>query len=93
MVFSLATLVGRGAHEVPVLPHPVAVAADVDDVAVVQQPVDGGRGHDLVAEDQIIYLRAGSTASEWLFCVGDGRAESYKKSAGEKGEGERWWRG
>ena len=30
--------------------HPVAVAADVDDVAVVQQPIDQRRGHHLVAE-------------------------------------------
>ena len=32
------------------LAHPVAVATDVDDLAVVQQPVDEGGGHDLVAE-------------------------------------------
>ena len=38
MALSFSRLVGRGAHEVSVLPHPVAVAADVDDVAVVQQP-------------------------------------------------------
>ncbi len=31
-------------------PHPVAVAANVDDVAVVQQAVDQGRCHDLVPE-------------------------------------------
>ena len=31
-------------------PHPVAVAADVDDVAVVQQTVDERRRHDLVAD-------------------------------------------
>ena len=45
-------------HEVPVLPHPVAVAADVDDVAVVQQPLDEGRGHDLVAEHGAPFLEA-----------------------------------
>ena len=32
------------------LPHPVAVPADVDDVAVMQHAVDQRRGHDLVAE-------------------------------------------
>ena len=34
------------------------VAADVDDVAVVQQPVDEGRGHDLVAEHAAPFLEA-----------------------------------
>ena len=32
------------------LPHSVAVAPDVDDVAVVQQPVDERRRHHLGAE-------------------------------------------
>ena len=31
-------------------PHAIAVAADVDDVAVVRQPVDERRGHDPVAK-------------------------------------------
>ena len=31
--------------------HPVAVAADVDDVAVVEQAVDQRPGHEIVAED------------------------------------------
>jgi len=34
-----------------VLAHPVAVAADVDDVAMVNEPVDERAGHDVVAED------------------------------------------
>ena len=34
------------AHEVLVVAHPVAVTADVDDVAVVQQTVDEGRRTD-----------------------------------------------
>ena len=41
----------RPPHRTPQLlvsPHPVAVAADVDDVAVVQQAVDQGRRHGLV---------------------------------------------
>jgi hypothetical protein len=33
------------------MPHAVAVATYVDDVAVVQDPVDEGRGHDLVPQD------------------------------------------
>jgi hypothetical protein len=34
-----------------VLPHPVAVAANRDDVAVVDEAIDQRRGHDVVAED------------------------------------------
>ncbi len=33
------------------MPHPVAVPADVDDVAVMDEPVDEGCGHDFIAED------------------------------------------
>ena len=40
-----------GRNRFRMLAHPVAVAADVDDVAVVQQPVDEGGGHDIVSED------------------------------------------
>ena len=40
------------------LPRPVAVAADVDDVAVVQQPVDERRGRHLVAEHAAPLLEA-----------------------------------
>ena len=34
-----------------VLLHPVAAATDVDNMAVVQEPIDEGSGHDLVAQD------------------------------------------
>jgi len=34
-----------------VLTHPEAVAADVDDVEVVDEPIHERCGHDLVAED------------------------------------------
>ena len=37
--------------EVGVLAHPVAAAADVDDMAVMQQAIDERSGHDLVAQD------------------------------------------
>lgn len=37
--------------EVGVMPHAVAVAADVDDKAVMQETVDEGGGNDVVAED------------------------------------------
>jgi hypothetical protein len=37
--------------EVGVLSHPEAVAADVDDVKVVEEAVDQGGGHDVIAED------------------------------------------
>ena len=40
------------------LPHPVAVAADVDDVAVVQEAVDQPGGHHLVAEHTAPFLEA-----------------------------------
>jgi hypothetical protein len=33
-----------------VLPKPIAVAPDVDDVAVVKQAVDQGGGHDLISK-------------------------------------------
>ena len=38
--------------------HPVAVAPDVDDVAVVQQAVDESCGHDLVPEHASPFLEA-----------------------------------
>ena len=44
--------------EVGVLAHPVAAAADVDDMAVMQQPVDERSGHDLVAQDLAPLLEA-----------------------------------
>ncbi len=44
--------------EVGVLPHPVAVATDVDDMTVVQQTIDEGSGHDLVAQDLSPVLEA-----------------------------------
>ena len=37
--------------ELGVAPHPVAVAADVDDVAAVEKTVQQGGGHDLVVQD------------------------------------------
>ena len=42
--------------EVSVLAHPVAAAADVDDMAVMQQAIDERSGHDLVAQDLGDYL-------------------------------------
>ena len=44
--------------EVGVLAHPVAAAADVDDMAVMQQPIDERSGHDLVAQDLAPLLEA-----------------------------------
>ena len=44
--------------EVGVLAHPVAAAADVDDMAVMQQPVDERSGHDLVAQNLAPLLEA-----------------------------------
>ena len=44
--------------EVGVKTHPVAVAADVDDVTVVQKVVAERGSHDLVAEDLALLLEA-----------------------------------
>ena len=44
--------------ELRVMTHPVAVAADVDDVTVVEQPVDERCSHDLVAQDLAPLLEA-----------------------------------
>ena len=38
--------------------HPVAVAADVDDVAAMQQPIEQCGSHDLVTEDPALLLEA-----------------------------------
>ena len=38
--------------------HPVAVAADVDDVTAVEQPVEQRGGHYLVAQDVSPLLEA-----------------------------------
>ena len=44
--FLLRRRFGGGAQQILVRSHPVAVAANVDDVAVVQNPVDEGGGHE-----------------------------------------------
>ena len=41
----------EAAGELPMFAHPVALAPSVDDVTVVQEPVDQRRRHDLVDED------------------------------------------
>lgn len=49
---------GEQLLELGVLAHRVAVPADVDDVAVVDQAVDERAGHDVVAEDLAPVLEA-----------------------------------
>ncbi len=44
--------------QVTVMPDAVAVAADVDDVTVRQEPVDSRTGHDVIAEDLAPRLEA-----------------------------------
>ena len=44
--------------QVAVVPDAVAVAADVDDVTVMQEPVDQRAGHDVIAEDLAPRLEA-----------------------------------
>ena len=48
----------EGPGELGVMAHPVAVAPDVNDVTVVQEPVDQRGSHDLVAEDLAPLLEA-----------------------------------
>ena len=48
----------QGALELSVVSHPVAVASDVDDVAMVDQPVDKGCCHDVIAKDLAPLLEA-----------------------------------
>lgn len=48
----------KGLPELSVFAYPEAVAADVDQARVMEQPVDEGRGHDLVAEDLAPFLEA-----------------------------------
>ena len=55
---TLGSLVGGGSQQVPVFSHPVAVAPDVDDMAMVQQAVDESRRHYLVAEHMPPLLEA-----------------------------------
>ena len=44
--------------QVSVVPHPKAVAPDVDDVTVMDEPVDQRRRHHVVAEDLAPFLEA-----------------------------------
>ena len=57
--------VGEDAAEVSVF-EPVGVAFEGDDFGVVDEPVDHGRGDDLVAEDF-------APAAEWLVAGDDQR--------------------
>ena len=43
--------------KVRVLAHPIAVAADIDDVTVMHEAVDECCGHDLVAQDLTPFLK------------------------------------
>ena len=44
--------------EVGMLAHPIAVAADIDQVAVMQDAIDQGCGHDIVSQDLAPFLEA-----------------------------------
>src|SRR5947208_3362028 len=55
------TLVGLGVEGLPelgVMSHPIAVAPDVDDVAVMDKAVDQRTRHDVVTEDLAPLLEA-----------------------------------
>ena len=67
--FSCFRCLHRGAHLL-VLAHALAVAPDVDDVAVVQQAINQRRRHDLVAENGAPLLldkRSTATPSQRVF--------------------------
>src|SRR5690606_40246716 len=49
---------GKLLPEIGMSTHAEAVAADVDDVAVMEEPVDQRRGHDFIAEDFAPLLEA-----------------------------------
>ena len=67
----VAVALGPAPQQVLVFAHPVAVAADVDDVAVVQEAVDERGRHDLVAE-------GGAPLLEALFDVSTVEARSWR---------------
>jgi hypothetical protein len=70
-----------------VLPHPEAVAADVDDVAVVEQPVDQGCSHDLIAEDLAPLLEAlvaGQHGGGVLVAAAHELEEVHRAGAGDR---------
>lgn len=48
----------EGLGELGVVTHPAAVAADVDDVAVMDEPIDERGGHDVVTEHVAPVLEA-----------------------------------
>ena len=55
---------------------PVAVAADLDNGRVMDQPVDGGDGHHLIREDTAPFgerLVGGDDEAAGLVAVGDGK--------------------
>ena len=64
------------AHQIPVLPHPIAVTANVDDVAIVWQPVDERRRHHLVAQ----HADAGSDLTPSARVAASGRGRSCSGS-------------
>ncbi len=49
---------GGTESQVPILPHPVVVAADIHDVTVAQKALDQVGGHGTVAEDFHSFLEA-----------------------------------
>jgi hypothetical protein len=76
----------QGLPELGVTAHAVAVAADVDDVAVVQEAVDQGGGHDVVAEDLAPLLEAlvgGEDGGGVLVAAGHELEEEHGAVAGD----------
>ena len=43
----------EGGSEFRVMTHPIAVPADVDDVAVMHEPIEERRRHDFIAEEDV----------------------------------------
>jgi hypothetical protein len=44
--------------EIGMFAHPIAVAADINDVAMMHEAVNEGCGHDLVAQDLTPFLKS-----------------------------------
>ena len=76
-----------GLGELNVAAHPVAVAADVDDVAAVEQPVQQCGGHDLVVQDLSPLLEAlvrGDDGRGMLVAAVDELEEQDGAAAGDR---------
>ena len=75
-------------QQIRMFPHPIAVAPNVDDGAVVQQPVDAGRRHHLVPEDGAPLLEAfvGGQHGRGVFVAGIDELEAQHRPVPTDGQ-------